>query len=96
MTDTKRFVPVVTLSKKDNVKLTKQLSDRLKQFIYWSKYQSNLLTEAADSNDPLRIKPGTSFKEFKDYLFLVLIILVMMLVKLKKITIESIFFEEYK
>ena len=37
-TDTKLYVPVVTLSTKDNVKL-------LEQYYYWNKYQSEILTE---------------------------------------------------
>ena len=39
--DAKLHVPIVTLSAKDNVNLTKQLSDEFKRFVYWN----NLLEE---------------------------------------------------
>ena len=38
-TDTKLYVPVVTLSTQDNVKLLLQLKSRLKRTINWNKYQ---------------------------------------------------------
>ena len=34
----KLYVPVVTLSIEDNAKLTKLLSEGLKRFVYWNKY----------------------------------------------------------
>ena len=40
ITEAKLYVPIVTLSAKDNVNLTKQLSDRLKRSVYWSNYQT--------------------------------------------------------
>ena len=42
ITDTKRYVPVVTLSTQDNAKLLKQLNPGFKRTINWSKYQSKL------------------------------------------------------
>ena len=39
-TEAKLYVPIVTLPAKDNVNLTKQLSDRLKRSVYWSNYQT--------------------------------------------------------
>ena len=38
--DTKLYVPVITLSKKDNIKLLKQLESGFKRTINWNKYQS--------------------------------------------------------
>ena len=38
ITDAKIYVPIVTLSAKDNVNLTKQLSNRFKKFVYWNSY----------------------------------------------------------
>ena len=38
ITDAKLYLPVVTLSTEDNVKLTKQLNDGFKRPVYWSKY----------------------------------------------------------
>ena len=39
ITDAKLYVPVVTLSTEDNAKLTKQLSERFKRYVYWNKYK---------------------------------------------------------
>ena len=36
----KLHVHIVTLSTKDNVNLTKQLSDGFKKFVYWNSYQT--------------------------------------------------------
>ena len=38
--DTKLHVPIVTLSTKDNVNLTKQLSNGFEKSVYWNKYQT--------------------------------------------------------
>ena len=40
ITDAKLHVPIVTLSTKDNVNLTKQLSEGFKRFVYWNGYQT--------------------------------------------------------
>ena len=40
ITDTKLNAPIVFLSIKDNVNLTKQLSDGYKRSVYWRKYQT--------------------------------------------------------
>ena len=37
ITDTKLYVPVVTLKTEDNTKLSKLLSERFKKPIYWNK-----------------------------------------------------------
>ena len=39
ITDTKFYVPMVTLSAEDNVKLSKLLSEGFKRPIYWNKYK---------------------------------------------------------
>ena len=41
ITDTKLYVPVVTLSNQDNTKLLQQLKSSLKRTINWNKYQLN-------------------------------------------------------
>ena len=43
--DTKLYVPVVTLSTKDNLKLLKQLEFGFKRIINWNKYQSTLTVQ---------------------------------------------------
>ena len=40
ITDTKLYVPIVTLSTKDNTNLTKQLNEDFKRTIYWNQYVS--------------------------------------------------------
>ena len=37
ITDTKLYVPVVTLKTEDNVKLSKLLGEGFKRFFYWNK-----------------------------------------------------------
>ena len=39
VTDTKLYVPVVTLSAEDNVKLVKELNEGFKRPVYWNKYK---------------------------------------------------------
>ena len=45
-TDTKLYVPVVTLSTQDNAKLLQQLKSGFKRTINWNKYQSDPKTYA--------------------------------------------------
>ena len=46
LTDTKLYVPVVTLSPQDNVKLLKQLESGFKRTINWNKYLRNTKNQA--------------------------------------------------
>ena len=46
ITDTKLYVPVVTLSTQDNAKLLQQLKSGFKRTINWSKYESSVKTFA--------------------------------------------------
>ena len=45
ITDTKLYVPVVTLSTQDNAKLLQQLKSGFKRTINWNKYQTKVSTE---------------------------------------------------
>ena len=45
MTDTKLYLPFVTLSTQYNAKLSQQLKSRFKSIIIWKKYQSKLSTQ---------------------------------------------------
>ena len=47
ITNTKLYVPAVTLSTKDNNNLTKQVNDGFKRTIYWNQYVSKPFTEQA-------------------------------------------------
>ena len=46
ITDTKPYVPVVTLSTEENAKLLQQLTPGFKRTINQDKYQSKLITQA--------------------------------------------------
>ena len=39
ISDTKLYVPVVTLKTEDNIKLSKLLSEEFKRPVYWNKYK---------------------------------------------------------
>ena len=42
ITNTKLYVPVVTLSTKDNVNLTEQLNEGFKRPVYWNEYKAKI------------------------------------------------------
>ena len=46
ITETKLYVPVITLSTKDNAKLLQQLKSGFKRIINWNRYQSSIKTYA--------------------------------------------------
>ena len=46
ITETKLYIPVVTLSTEDNAKLLQQLKSGFKRTISWNKYESNIKTFA--------------------------------------------------
>ena len=46
ITETKLYVPIVTLSTKDNEKLLQQLKSGFKKTIRWNKYESSIKTSA--------------------------------------------------
>ena len=58
ITDAKRYVPIVTLSAEDNVKLSKLLSEGFKRSIYWNKYKviDNIVVEIARNNEEKYIR----------------------------------------
>ena len=45
ITDTKLYVPIVTLSTQDNAKLLEQLKSGFKRTVNWNKYQIKVSTE---------------------------------------------------
>ena len=56
------YVPVVTLSTKDNENLTKQLDEGFKRSVYWNEYQSKIETKVADNNNVTRFPLDASFQ----------------------------------
>ena len=61
ITDTKLYVPIVTLSTKDNAELLEQLKSGFKRKINWNKYQQKISTEA--QNQYLDFLINRSFQE---------------------------------
>ena len=57
ITDCKLYVPVVTLSKDDEVKLLTNLKSGFKREVIWSKYRSQMTTEAINNNLNILIDP---------------------------------------
>ena len=78
ITSTKLYVPVATLSTKDNVNLTEQLGEGSKRSnnvnlteqldegfkisVYWNEYKSKVETKTADDNNVIRFPLDASFQ----------------------------------
>ena len=62
ITNTKLYVPIVTLSTKHNVNLTKQLNGGFKRSVYWNEYKSKIETKDADDNNVTRFPLDASFQ----------------------------------
>ena len=58
ITDTKLYVPVVTLSNQDNAKLLQQLKSSFKRTISWNKYQSKVTTQSPNPSLDYIIDPS--------------------------------------
>ena len=67
-------VPVVTLSTKDNVNLTKQLSDGFKRSVYWNSYQT-IPVKVIEKGKTYTSYLVHLFKVLKDYLLLLILLL---------------------
>ena len=63
ITSTKFYVPIVTLSTKHNVNLTKQSNEGFKRSVYWNEYKSKIETKEADANNLKRFPLDASFQE---------------------------------
>ena len=50
ITDTKLYVPVATLSKENDTKLSEQLKTRFKRTIKWNKYRSQTTVQSNSNN----------------------------------------------
>ena len=92
ITSTKLYVPIVTLSTKDNVNLAKQLNEGFKRSVYWNEYASKIETKKLDANNVTRFLLDASFQGV-NRLFLLLIILLKMLLIIQ-LTILLIEFKE--
>ena len=57
ITDTKLYVPVVTLSKENDIKLLEQLKSGFKRTIKWNKYRSQMTIQPQNNNLSYLIDP---------------------------------------
>ena len=62
ITSIKLYVPIVTLSTKDNVNLTNQLNEGFKRSVYWNEYKSKIESKEADKNNLTRFPLDASFQ----------------------------------
>ena len=58
ITDTKLYVPIVTLSTQDDAKLLQELKSGFKRIINWNKYQSKISIQAPNPYFDSLIDPG--------------------------------------
>ena len=100
ITDTKLYVPIVTLSAEDNVKLSKLLSKEFKRSVCSNKYKvvPNRIVEIAAQNAKYQIREllDSIGKELKDCLFLLIIIIKKVIINFLLILIKNIFLQELK
>ena len=62
ITNTKLYVPIVTLSRKDNAKLVKLLEDGFNRPVYWNEYQTKVETRNLDNSNLTRFPLDDSFE----------------------------------
>ena len=67
ITDCKLYIPIVTLSKDDEIKLLTNLKSGFKREIIWNKNRSQMSTEEANNNLNISIDPNLNI--LIDYLF---------------------------
>ena len=65
ITSTKLYVPIVTLSSKDNVKLVKRLEEGLTRPVYWNEHQIKIETRDLDDKNLTRFPLDASFQGIK-------------------------------
>ena len=94
ITSTKLYVPVVTLSTKDNVNLTKQLDERFKRSVHWNEYKPKIETKTADDNIVTRFPLDASFQRVNRLFILVFENIKIVIKKLKETVIENISYQE--
>ena len=62
ITSTELYVPIVTLSTKYNVNLTKQLNEGFKRPVYWNEYKSKIERKEANDETLTRFPLDASFQ----------------------------------
>ena len=71
ITNAKLYVPIVTSSSKDNVKLVKLLEDGFNRHVYCNEYQTKIETRNLDSNNLTRFSLDASFQRVRRLFVLV-------------------------
>ena len=74
ITDAKLHVPIVTLSTKDSVNLTKQLNEGFKRSVYWNSYETKP-AKVIEQGKKIKNYLMHHFKALKDYLLLLMLLL---------------------
>ena len=62
ITNTKLYVPIVTLSSNENVKLVKLLDEGFKKPVYWTEYQPKIESRNPENNNLTRFLLDASFQ----------------------------------
>ena len=62
ITNTKWYVRIVTLSPKDNAKLSKQLNEGFKRPVFWNEYNTKIESKNLDYNNLTRFPLDASFQ----------------------------------
>ena len=62
ITSTKLYVPIATLSTKDNINLARQLNEGFKRPVYWNEYKSKIETKEANNGNVTRFLLDASFQ----------------------------------
>ena len=65
ITISKLYVPIVTLSSKDNVKLIKLLEEGFKRPVYWNQYKTKIESKNLDNDNLTRFPVDASFQEVR-------------------------------
>ena len=67
---TKLYVPIVTLSNKDNVKLVKLSEEGLEKPVHWNEYQTKIKSRNLENSNLTRFPLDASFQGVKRLFFL--------------------------
>ena len=94
ITNTKLYVPVVTLSSKGNVKLVKLLEEGFKRPVYWNEHQKSIESRNLDNTNLTKFHLDASFQGVRRLFVLSFGNTDNGDKKLKKIVTKNIFFQE--
>ena len=61
ITNTKLYIPIATLSTKDNVNLTKQLNKRFERPVYWNEHKTKIESKHLNGENLIRFNLDASF-----------------------------------